>query len=290
MLKNFVVSACFVLAACSNNPQPSLSEDGGVSSGVDAGNDLPFEDGGALPDAGTEPPLEDGGLPADGGTEKDGGLPSDAGNEPPLEDGGSLFDAGTEPPLEGKTFMTKRGALLFADDFSSGKIAPNWDLIGKGTWMVSNGKLVGFSPPGTTDPNVGHSVPSSRVILQFSFKFTGTGIPGVRFNHQDATNPQHLLAVRFVAPKITINEMSDWATSTKSKVIASANETLLPDQTYTGVIEIYDRDVAFSIDGKLIVQAMTVDQSATPKNHFVLSAYGTNVTYDDVKIWAALLP
>ena len=72
------------------------------------------------------------------------------------------------------TFITKRGALLFSDDFSSGKLAPNWDVIG-GAWTVTDGKLVGSSPADERDPNVGHMVAGDRTVVQFSFSFTGTG-------------------------------------------------------------------------------------------------------------------
>jgi hypothetical protein len=66
--------------------------------------------------------------------------------------------------------------------------------------------------------------------------------------------------------------------------------SLSPGTFYTGVLEIYDRNVCFSIDGKEVVNAMTADQSATPKNHFVLAAYGSSVSYDDVGVWSATAP
>ena len=57
--------------------------------------------------------------------------------------------------------------------------------------------------------------------------------------------------------------------------------------TYTGVLEIFDQDVSFSIDGEQIVSGTTKDQSATPKDHFVLSAFGSSVSYDNVIVWEA---
>ncbi len=186
---------------------------------------------------------------------------------------------------------SKRGTLLFADDFTSGNLAPKWSVIG-GTWTEAGGKLVGSSPATERDPNVGHVMPVERVVIQFVFSFTGTGEPGIRLNHKEVANPQHLLGVRINvgAPgTVALNEMSGWSTTTMSAPLDTSPLTLVAGTTYTGVLEVLDRKVAFSVNGKL-VSGMTVDQSATPKNHIVLAAYGSSVTYYDVKVWQAVPP
>ena len=70
----------------------------------------------------------------------------------------------------------------------------------------------------------------------------------------------------------------------------TANTSFVAGATYVGVLEVFDQNVSFSVDGRPVVGGMTVDQSAFPKNHLVLAAYGASVTYDDVKIWEALAP
>ncbi len=255
------IACCvWLLAACACNtdlPSASTSEDA-----------APHDS-----DAGADPLADGGSAPADAAPDS---FAPDSGNDAP---------SGGEPT----TFISKRGALLFADDFSTGSLAPSWSVIG-GTWDVVNGKLVGSSAPTERDPNVGHMVATDRAIVQFTFSFTGSGQPGTRLNHKEVADPQHLLAVRIAPPKVTLTELSGWSTTTMATPLDNATAPLASGTVYTGVLEVLDRKVAFSIDGTLVVSGSTVDQSATPKNHLILAAYGATVSYDDVKVWAATPP
>lgn len=265
-MKRFVL-ACLAIAAF-------VACDGESTSSI-GGADKPPPSDAASPPAATADPSAPGDAGGATGSSDDAGAPGgDAG-------------AGVEP----KTFISKRGMLLFSDDFSSGALAPNWDVIG-GTWNEANGELVGSSAAGERDPNVGHMSPVDRAVIQFSFSFDGTGQPGLRLNHKDAdkTLDQHRVGLRFMLPTIELLELSGWGATSKSQVIATGTAKLDPKTTYDAVFEVLDRKVAFSIDGKMVVSGTTSDQSATPRNHFVLAAYGASVTYDDVKVWAALAP
>lgn len=215
--------------------------------------------------------------------------PGDDDAAPPTStnDGGGDAAAAGGP----KTFISKRGSLIFSDDFSSGSLAPNWSVIG-GTWAEANGLLTGSAPPGEPDPNVGHMSSVDRAVIQFTFRYAGTGQPGIRLNHKetDPANNAHRLAVR-ISPatgKVTLTELSGWGPTSKSTVVDTGTVTLKANTSYTGVLEVFDRNVAFGIDGTKIVSAMIGDQSATPRNHFVLAAYGDSVSYDDVHVWTAL--
>jgi len=268
-MRLFVLVSFAVLAACGD----------GLSSDLDAPSGSP-----------SEPPAT---APAPSSTSSpsstDPTPPPTADAAPPPD----TTDAGADAPASAgpKTFISKRGSLIFSDDFSGGSLAPNWDVIG-GTWAEANGFLNGSSPSGEPDPNVGHMSPVDRAVIQFTFRYTGTGQPGVRLNHKetDPANNAHRLAVRITPDtgKVTLTELSGWGPTSKSTVVDTGDVTLKPNTLYTGVLEVLDRNVAFGIDGKKIVSAMIGDQSATPRNHFVLAAYGNSVSYDDVSVWTAL--
>jgi len=267
-----IVVAGAALAACSGG---SGSAGDGAGAGADA-------------DAGA-PGADDPGTGDDPGSSSSG---DGAIGDPSRPDGGAASpDDAAATSSDPKTFITARDALLFADDFSSGSYTPNWDLIG-GTWSVVNGQLVGSSMATEHDPNVGHMVAADRAVVQFRFSFTGTGEPGMRLNHKEATlaNDQHRIALRITGTSVQLNEMSGWGSTSTSKPLATGTVHLAPNTAYVGVFEVYDRKVAFGIDGHLVVSATTSDQSATPKNHLVLAAYGASVSYDDVKVWAAVPP
>lgn len=223
------------------------------------------------------------------------------GASPPGQDGGAVLDAASDAgsdaglpnvPLP-KTFVSKRGKVIFFDDFNSGVLDPSWTVV-KGTWKVENQKLVGSSPVGTFDPNIGQMMPLDNAIVQFSFSFTGTGAPGATVNHRGASpaEHQHLLRYRIDPTKtptaIRLIEMSGWSNTTTFKTLQTGMMQLQPKSTYVGVLEIFGQSVSFSIDGVQIASGTTIDQSATPKNHVVLSAFGESVTYDDVVVWEAL--
>lgn len=267
-----LTSASFLLAACSSQledqslsmlgygdtaPPITLHEDAAPADRQDA-------------DSVDPPPEADASTPSDAGARLDSGA-SDAGP--------------TNPP----TFISKRGALLFSDDFSDATLAPTWAKIG-GTWNVVNGELVGSSPAGELDPNIGRTVDTDRAVIQFRFKLMGAGEAQVRLNHKEDVAPQHLLQARIPGPGIDLFEMSGWATETTKKLVNNADAGILSGRYYTAVLEVFDRRVSLSIDGVQRVSAMIADQSATPKNHLVFSAFGSSVAYDDIKVWNATAP
>ena len=202
----------------------------------------------------------------------------------PLPDA-PVLDAPDAPGGALPTFITKRSALVFSDNFSSGSFKPDWQVVG-GIWSVVDQHLVGSQPTGENDPNIGRSMPVDRVVIQFAFRLGAAGRAGIRLNAKSA-DPQHLVNVSVAETAVTLSEMSGWASSTKSNKLQTTPVKLTVGKWYTGVFEIFGNDVAFGIDGKLVVSGTTVDQSATPRNHFVLQAYGDEISYDDVSAWQA---
>jgi hypothetical protein len=238
-----------------------------------------------------------GGVGGGGGGARDGGATAGAagdaraadvgsgGDGRAFADAGARGDGGPDPA----TFTVRRGRLLFSDDFSSGSFRPAWQVVG-GTWSVVDQRLAGSQPAGEADPNIGRAMAVDRVVIQFAFALRGTGRAGVRLNHRDPANPQHLVNVVAAPASVTLSEMSGWGGTTRSRRLAGAPVKLELGRWYTGVLEVYDSAVAFGIDGTMLVSGMTVDQSATPRNHFVLQALGDGVLYDDVRVWEALKP
>ncbi len=272
------IAVCMSLGACGSVAGGGQPEnDGGASPSLDA------------PAATDGPPMSsrDMALAADTSADRrpDQGMTAMDG---PRTDTSPGYDAGPEPP----TFSVRRGNLLFSDDFNDGNYRPQWQLIG-GDWNVVDGRAVGSQPAGDPDPTLGHMMPVERVVLQFSFMYTGTGRPGTRFNHRNPNpaNNHHLVNVDISPTMVIVREQMGWSTTTRTvKTVGMARVTLDPGKWYTAVLEAYDTGLTFSIDGQMLVSGTTGDQSATPRNHFVLEAYGNAVSYDDVKVWEAIKP
>ncbi|GAC1351072.1 MAG: hypothetical protein NVSMB1_00610 [Polyangiales bacterium] len=251
---------------------------GGADSSVDAVSteSAPNADGGDKSDG--MPPAED------GVSAETSAPPSDA----PTADAAPTTDGSTASGTDASTFLVKRGALTFSDDFSTGSLAPNW-LPVMGVWSEAGGHLLGSQGTAKVDYFVGHMMAGDRVVVQFDFSYTGTGIPGLRFNHKETANFQHLIHLQIDPKLVTLSQMSGVGSTTTSKPIGTGAVSLLPNQWYTAVFEIYDTNIVFSIDGKKVVAAATIDQSAFPKNQFLFQAGGASVMYRSFRVWDAIM-
>jgi hypothetical protein len=204
--------------------------------------------------------------------------------------------AADAPPANApKTFITKVGSQIFGDDFSSASFNPNWTVM-SGYWAQTNGKLNGT---GSTDayatPAVRHAgVSADRAIIAFKFSVHPYSVPHilVDYSANDVTKNQHLIGVSFDNSSVRLYQMKGWGngpgSTTSSTLINKHAFTLSPDKDHVGVLEIFDRQVSFSMDGVQLVSGMTVDQSATPKNQLELGCGSCTVVYDEVTVFKAL--
>src|SRR5262249_20117825 len=124
-----------------------------------------------------------------------------------------------------------------------------------------------------------------HVVLQFDFMMTGTGHAGLRLNRREPVAPQHLVTLVIETDQVSLRQAAGWSTSTRITPLDNATVHLARGRWYTGVLEVDGNEVTFGIDGRRLVRGTTVDQSATPRNHFVLQAFDASVAYDNVKVW-----
>jgi hypothetical protein len=69
--------------------------------------------------------------------------------------------------------MSKRGSLLFSDDFSSGPVSKNWRVI-HGQWDIVDGMLKGVENKAENHYGaVRHTMNFHDAVFQFSFKLDG---------------------------------------------------------------------------------------------------------------------
>ena len=204
--------------------------------------------------------------------------------------------------------LSTPGELLFADDFDSDEIRPEWIPLHGTQWSIADNTLRGqpstkeFQAKRIAAGNKSHSggTPSSRLmipvddgIIQFRFKLADT-LKGAHFGFNDGsvkTGTGHVCRVT-TSTKDGITLQKD----KNAKIEGDEDETLVtdpfnlqPDTWYYLVLEILGDRMAVSLsDGGPTLQAQH-PRFDLPKDQINLpTRSGGTIHYDTVRVWKAL--
>ncbi len=148
--------------------------------------------------------------------------------------------------IEPKTFMTQRGKLLFADDFSK-PLTKEW-RVGKGNWSTVEGALRGAELPADTHAAVvrrGQDFHDS--VLQVDFKLDGAKQTTLSFNAAKG----HVCRVLIHSGGFAVKkDSSDHNKTNKGQELDRVITAIKPGIWHTLLVEIHGKEMLACLDGK----------------------------------------
>ena len=187
-------------------------------------------------------------------------------------------------PPEPKTWMCKKGDLLWHESFPGTELSKDWHK-GLGSWAIEDGALKGAEVPadkhhayasrGVTEPNV---------VIQFSFKLDGAGWLGGFFDGKE-----HVSALSLDAAGFRIRRMSGIGPTSKSTEIDTAKVKLDDKAWHTAVWEIYGDEMVAVVDDNAMTLAKAEGLSMERQHLELNTAGGASAFFKDVKVWKAEL-
>ena len=193
-------------------------------------------------------------------------------------------DPKKKAPPEPKTWMTKKGELLWEEKWEGTDWPKDWNK-GKGNWQVDSGQLKSAELPADAhQAYASHPVKEINAVIQFSFKFDGAKGLGAFFDGKE-----HVSALSFGADSFSIRKMSGIGPTTKSTEIDSSKAKLNDGNWHTVVWEIYGSEIVATIDDKDMVLGKA-DELSSDRSHLELNSSGGQwALFKDVKVWKAEL-
>ena len=193
-------------------------------------------------------------------------------------------DPKKKTPPEPKTWMCKKGELLWEEKWEGSELSKDW-YKGKGNWMVDGGTLKGAELP--ADAHHAYSsrkVTDANAIIQFSFKLDGAKWMGGFFDGKE-----HVSALSLNADTFSIRKMSGIGPTSKSTEIDSTRMKLGDGAWHTVVWEIYGDEMVAVVDDQQMVLAKA-DGLSSDRSHLELNTGGGQwALWKDVKVWKAEL-
>ncbi|HVR87259.1 MAG TPA: LamG domain-containing protein, partial [Planctomycetota bacterium] len=177
-------------------------------------------------------------------------------------------DPKKKPPPEPKTWMTKKGELLWEEKWDESEWPKDW-YKGKGNWQLDNGQLKAAEVP--ADAHHAYSsrkVTEANAVIEFSFKLDGAKWLGGFFDGKE-----HVSALSINADNFAIKKMSGIGPTSKSTEIDSSKAKLNDGAWHTVVWEIYGNEMVATIDDKEMVLAKAEDLSSD-RSHLELNTGG----------------
>ena len=181
-----------------------------------------------------------------------------------------------------KTWMAKRGELLWEENFEGGKWSKEWNKY-KGNFVVE-----GDAVKSAEIASDGHHPAMSRklggdnnIIVQFSFKSDGS--PWMGFALDDK---EHVARLIISPDKFKIVKMSGTGGTTKGSDVDSRNVKLNDGNWHTVVWEIVGKEMVATIDDKDMVLGKA-DDLAPIRSRCELINGGQFAWWKDVKVWKA---
>lgn len=196
-------------------------------------------------------------------------------------------DKKTDPkkkPAEPKTWMCKKGDLLWEEKWEGAELPKDW-YKGKGNWQVESGALKGAELPADAHhAYTSRKVTEANAIIQFSFKLDGAKWMGGFFDGKE-----HVSALSLNADSFNIKRMSGIGPTSKSTEIDSTKAKLNDGAWHTVVWEIYGDEMVATIDDLQMVLAKA-DGLSSDRQHLELNTGGGQwAQFKDVKVWKAEL-
>jgi hypothetical protein len=186
-------------------------------------------------------------------------------------------------PPEPKTWMTKKGALLWHETFEGEALSKDWHK-GQGDWKVAEGALKGAEQPADKHhAYVSRKVSQPNAVIQFSFKLEGAGWLGAFFDGKE-----HVAALQLSPDQFRIARMSGIGPTTKRTDLDTSKTKLDDGAWHTVVWEFQGDEMVATIDDKEMALGKAEGLSME-RLHLELNTGGVGATarFKDVKIWAA---
>jgi hypothetical protein len=193
-------------------------------------------------------------------------------------------DPKKKAPPEPKTWMTKKGELLWEEKWDETEWPKTWNK-GKGNWQIENGQMKAAELPADAHHAYSsRSVTDINVVIQFSFKLDGAKWMGGFFDGKE-----HVSALQINADGFNIKKMSGIGPTSKSTEIDSSKAKLNDGAWHTVVWEVYDKEMVATIDDKDMVLAKADDLSPDRTHLELNTAGGQWALFKDVKVFKAEL-
>ena len=206
-----------------------------------------------------------------------------------------------------KPLISKKGDLIFAQDFEDGKVPDQWKGLHGTRWQVAEGALRGepstkeYQQKQIAQGNKSHSgrTPSSRLlmkaddcIMHFRFKLTD-GLSGAHFGFNDGsfkTGTGHVCRFTVSTRKgLTLQkDKNAKLKDDKDKTLATSKFNLKPDVWHWMMLEIVGDQMAAQVSGGPVLKAHH-PRIDVPKDQINLPTRGGGIIfYDEVWVWKAL--
>lgn len=189
---------------------------------------------------------------------------------------------GKKAPPEPKTWMCRKGELLWHETFPGDVLSKDWRK-GQGNWSVEDGALRGAEVPADKHhAYASRKVGSPDAILQFTFKLDGAGWLGGFFDGKE-----HVAALSLNADGFRLRRMTGIGPTTTSKEVDAAKIKLNDGAWHTVVWEIHGDEMVAVVDDTAMALARCEGLS-TARLHLELNtAGGPSALFKDVKVWKA---
>lgn len=191
-------------------------------------------------------------------------------------------DPKKKAPAEPKTWMCKKGELLWEEKWEGAELPKDW-YKGKGNWQVESGTLKGAELPADAHhAYTSRKVTDPNAVIQFSFKLDGAKWMGGFFDGKE-----HVSALTLNADSFVIKKMSGIGPTSKSTEIDSTKMKLNDGAWHTVVWEIFGDEMVATIDDQQMVLAKA-DGLSSDRSHLELNTGGGQwAVFKDVKVWKA---
>lgn len=185
-------------------------------------------------------------------------------------------------PPEPKTWLCKKGALLWEETFSGGAWGKEWRK-GQGSWAVENDALKGAELPADKHhAYISRPVSTPDAIIQFSFKLDGAGWLGAFFDGKE-----HVAALTLGKEEVRLARMTGIGPTTTRKDVDTTRLKLADGAWHTAVWEFHGDEMVCTIDDKEMVLAKAEGLSTERKHVELNTGGGASALFKDVKVWAA---
>ena len=213
---------------------------------------------------------------------------------------------GFVPSLSASAFEpidSRKGVLIFEDDFESGSAKDEWMPLHGTRWTVEDGVFVGI--PSTPEfqasrdnhtgatPSMRLKVPARDCILQLSFKLSG-GLNAAHIgfdNSSTAGGTGHIgrLISSTRGGMVLQKDRHSQIKGDKDEALDRSDWSIEPDRWYTVLIEAIGDSLIAQIEGGPTLRARhwRFDETKTAVNLKARGQDGT-IAYDNVRIWEAL--
>ncbi len=197
-----------------------------------------------------------------------------------------LFLSLADPSYAGDLLISKKGASLMSNDFSTdGTLKAPWTMP-KGKWEVKDGVLMGSEVKADKHAAVLHyNKKVHNLIVEFDYELKGAQFLHLSFNHAKG----HLWRLMITDKEIRLQKDKDKKNpNSKAEVAAKASFTTKPGERHSVTVEIVGPQIVAQITGsgnnKITLKASNpAFDTEKPNIRFIVR--GESVLIDNVKAW-----